>query len=244
MAYPFNTVVQHHEGAGTPSDNVMRFAGGGYSYGIGVNAWTCFREPAGDYSTADYNGRVIGVCLSGDRNVSVVTDRDLQMMGEIASHARSKGWLVDQPGVFAHRQMPFPNQTVCAGYNVGPAVPAKNLTGNDLMWMTIVGKYHKQEVPALPQVLPQYWPTLNVASACVFNHATLGKCTAMVTVAGNVYCEPGGAYMGSPYNDDGSAKAYWKLPDGSLRSAAWITAAPGTGYIVEATTGEKYGPVF
>src|SRR5215469_14798640 len=114
MNYPFNLVVQHHEGAGVPSDNVDRFSAGGYSYGIGVSTWKCFRQPSEDYSTIDFNHVVVGVCLSGNRNDFPVTDTDLQMMQEIAAHAKQNGWLIPYPNVMPHRDMPGSN-TVCPG---------------------------------------------------------------------------------------------------------------------------------
>lgn len=114
MSYPFNVVVQHHEGAGAPSNNIMRFAAGGYTYGIGVDSWGRFRLPAEDYSTIDFNHVVVGVCLSGNRNDYPITDKDIEMMTEIAADAKKNGWLVAFPNVMPHKDMPGSN-TVCPG---------------------------------------------------------------------------------------------------------------------------------
>lgn len=141
MAYPFTRVVQHHEGAGAPSDNVMRFAAGGYSYGIGLHSWTRFRDPAEDYSTAGFNHVVVGVCLSGDRNVYPVTDNDILMMEQIAVDARGRGWLVVNPTVTPHREMPPPNNTICPGNNCARPLPPKFPLGNEEVWSKVVAAY-------------------------------------------------------------------------------------------------------
>lgn len=135
--YPFSTVVQHHQGAGAPNDN-FAFAEGGYSYGIGVNGWRLFREPATDYSTIDFNHIVVGVCLSGNREDYPVTAKDLELIREIGVDAKTRGWLVQAPVVKPHREMPGSN-TICPGENAAP--PWKQYPGNRQVWDQIVAAY-------------------------------------------------------------------------------------------------------
>lgn len=241
-----STVVQHHEGAGAP--RTVDLSAAGYSAGIfDAGKWAIWRQPDDprgpgyhDFGTAGFNGTVASVVLTGDRDNYPVTDADRQAMRELAAEFRRRGWLVDQPNVFSHRQMPLPNQTECAGFHVGPAVPTKGLAGDNLVWLSVVACYHKTAVlPPLPKVSPTMWPPIdNVVDAVAISDAQ----PLLVTVDGHFYC-PKGGYQGSPYHDDGSPRAYWKLPDGTVRNVASVAASGGY-VIVTATTGEKYGPDF
>jgi hypothetical protein len=151
MAYPFTTVVIHHQGAGTPN-NAYQFAGGGYSYGVGVGSWRNFRDPSTDFSTADYNHVVVGVCLSGNRNESPVTQMDLQQLREISLNAKHNGWLVQEPEVRPHREMGGGNNTICPGNNAAP--PWGPYPGNRVIWDQIVGCFTGQAVPVPEDDVP------------------------------------------------------------------------------------------
>lgn len=126
MGLPLSTVIQHHEGSGKPRNGVsLRF----YSYIIGLSEWhirsglidPAAPFPGGDTSTIDFNRRVIGVCLTGNRQTGIkdnpaypVTDTDIEMMVEIGVDARRRGWLIDNPLVKPHEDMPG-SHTVCPG---------------------------------------------------------------------------------------------------------------------------------
>lgn len=143
MNFPFNVVVQHHEGAGEPRNNVQLPH---YSYVIGLNEWhlridlvnPAAPAPGGDTSTIDFNRTVIGVCLTGNRNVYPVTDNDLNMMQQIANDAKGRGWLIDYPNVMDHHDMPGSN-TVCSGNNTRAR------------WADVKYAYQKHPVP-VPQI--------------------------------------------------------------------------------------------
>jgi hypothetical protein len=117
MSYPLDIVVKHHEGAGKPRNGVQLPH---YSYVIGLDEWhirsdlvgPAAPKPGGDTSTMDFNRIVIGVCLTGNRCIYRITDIDIEMMQEIAAHARRQGWLIDHPTVKPHHDMPGSN-TVC-----------------------------------------------------------------------------------------------------------------------------------
>lgn len=111
---PVTRVTIHHEGAGSPTDNVGRFAEGGYSAGIGINAWTRFRSPYVSYGTLGWNHRSVDICLSGNRMDYVVTDHDLELIREACADFRARGELVDNPDVVFHHDSPGSN-TVCPG---------------------------------------------------------------------------------------------------------------------------------
>lgn len=237
-------LVQHHEGAGAPRTVDLSHAG--YSYGIFDGGhWANWRQPDDprgpgfhDFATDGYNGKACSVVLTGDRSNYPVTPDDLQAMRKIAAHAREHGWLTAAPAVFAHRQMPPPNATVCAGEHVGPEIPAKGLTGDNFAWMTIVPCYHEQEVPALPQTIPQMWPGVgDIVAAASFGPTH--QYVVMVSADGHVFC-PDGGYVGGPYDDKtGKPKPYWMKPDGTIRGAARVSGT-ANGYVITSTAAEAY----
>jgi hypothetical protein len=114
MPAPVSLVTVHHEGAGAPTDNVGRFAEGGYTYGIGVGSWARFRSVWDSYGTLNYNGESVDVCLSGNRMEYPVTDRDLDIIASALGDARAHGYVVTVPEVRAHRDSPG-SGTVCPG---------------------------------------------------------------------------------------------------------------------------------
>jgi hypothetical protein len=141
--FGFRRVVIHHQGAGRPNDN-FAYADGGYSYGVGINLWRNFREPRLDWSTIDFNHVVVGVCLSGNREDYVVTQKDMQLLREISFDAKSKGWLVDIPEVIPHRESPGSN-TVCPGMNAAP--PWGPYPGDRQAWDQIRACFQGHNVP-------------------------------------------------------------------------------------------------
>lgn len=118
----------HHEGFGQPRNGVYLPH---YSYILGVDEWHIRSDlvsptapkPGGDTSTIDFNRILIGVVLTGNRQTGIpnnpsypVTDTDIVMMREVAADARNRQWLVDNPTVKPHHDMPGSN-TVCPGDN-------------------------------------------------------------------------------------------------------------------------------
>lgn len=123
---PLNRVVQHHEGFGKPRNGVQLPH---YSYILGLDEWHIRSDlisptapkPGGDTSTIDFNREVVGVCLTGNRQSGIkdnpaypVTDVDIEMMVEVGVDARRRGWLISNPIVTPHKDMPGSN-TVCPG---------------------------------------------------------------------------------------------------------------------------------
>ncbi len=126
-------VTLHHEGAGTPTNNVQRFSEGGYSYGNGQTLWQRFRSPYVSWGTLGWNHRSVDICISGNRMVYTVTDDEVQHTREICADARARGELVDDPDVVFHHDSPGSN-TVCPGfwtYNRQPALVAACKAGPD-----------------------------------------------------------------------------------------------------------------
>jgi hypothetical protein len=109
-----NRVTVHHEGAGSPTDYVDRFSEGGYSAGIGVSLWKRFRSPESSWGTLNYNHRSLDICLSGNRMIAVVTDKDLQLIHDAFMDFYRRGEVVAEPEVLPHRRSPGSN-TVCPG---------------------------------------------------------------------------------------------------------------------------------
>lgn len=108
-------VTYHHEGAGTPTNNVQRFSEGGYSYGNGQTIWQRFRSPFVSWGTLGFNHRSLDICISGNRMVYEVTDAEVQHTREICADSRARGELVDDPEVVFHHDSPGSN-TVCPGF--------------------------------------------------------------------------------------------------------------------------------
>jgi hypothetical protein len=120
-------VTVHHEGAGAPTDDVGRFAGGGYCVGIGLTKYQVFRAPQDNWATIHWNGRDFTICLSGNRQAPglfarlfqgarnyVVTNADLLLIAAACADARRRGWLTDSPEVVPHRLV---FNTLCPGSN-------------------------------------------------------------------------------------------------------------------------------
>ncbi|HZW73559.1 MAG TPA: N-acetylmuramoyl-L-alanine amidase [Caldimonas sp.] len=114
MPSPVSLVTVHHEGAGVPTDNVGRFAEGGYTYGLGVTSWARFRDVWSSWGTLNFNGDSVDICLSGNRMDAAVTDSDLELLRAICADARAHGYVVAQPTVRAHKNSPG-SGTVCPG---------------------------------------------------------------------------------------------------------------------------------
>jgi len=126
MQLPLSLVDIHHEGFGKPRNGVYLPH---YSYILGVDEWHIRSDlntpvavkPGGDTSTIDFNRELIGVVLTGNRQTGIkdnpaypVTDIDIEMMVEVGVDARRRGWLVNNPVVKPHKDMPGSN-TVCPG---------------------------------------------------------------------------------------------------------------------------------
>jgi len=182
VAYPFTVVVQHHQGAGAPNNNYA-FADGGYSYGIGVGQWRRFREPSQDYSTLNYNHVTMGVCLSGNRMDYPVTDMDLQMMAEIAADARAHKWIVVNPEVEPHRNMPGSN-TVCPG----------DLT--IARWPAVAAAY-QLSVPTLEDNVFAF-PSRTQNEPSRFRGAVVDLQAGRITLANAAACNPNPSVLNQP----------------------------------------------
>lgn len=111
---PVDLVTIHHEGGGSPSDNVDRFADGGYCYGIGVTLWERWRAPADGWATLNFNGQDLTLCLSGNRMTAPVTDRDLELIHGAFVDCYNRGEVTASPLVRAHRNSPG-SATACPG---------------------------------------------------------------------------------------------------------------------------------
>lgn len=112
MAVTLLTV--HHEGAGSPSDDVQRFSSGGYCYGIGTTRWERFRAPADNWATLGFNHKDLTICLSGDRTHIPVTDNDIALIHGAFLDCLNRDEVTDAPLVRAHRNSPG-SSTVCPG---------------------------------------------------------------------------------------------------------------------------------
>lgn len=99
---PVDLVTIHHEGAGSPSD-IARGAGGGYTYWIGASRFEWLRSVATSYATLHFNHVSLDICLSGDRDVSPVTDADIALIHGAFMDAHARGEVTDAPKVQAHR---------------------------------------------------------------------------------------------------------------------------------------------
>jgi hypothetical protein len=107
-------VTIHHEGGGAPSDDVFRFAHGGYCYGIGVTLFERFRAPADGWATMNFNGQDLTICLSGDRTTAPITDNDLELIHGAYLDCYNRGEVTAAPLVRAHRDSPG-SATACPG---------------------------------------------------------------------------------------------------------------------------------
>lgn len=111
---PVDLVTIHHEGGGSPSDDVGRFAHGGYCYGIGVSLYERFRAPSDGWATMNFNGEDLTICLSGNRMTAPVTDRDLDLIRGAFLDCYNRGEVTAAPLVRAHRDSPG-SATACPG---------------------------------------------------------------------------------------------------------------------------------
>jgi hypothetical protein len=107
-------VTIHHEGGGSPSDNVGRFSEGGYCYGIGVTLWERWRSPNDNWATMNYNGEDLTICLSGNRMDAPVTDNDISLIHGAYMDCFNRGEVTAAPLVRAHRNSPG-SATACPG---------------------------------------------------------------------------------------------------------------------------------
>jgi hypothetical protein len=110
-------VTIHHEaGAGKPpTDDVDRFAHGGYTYGIGNTVWERFRSPSDSYATLNYNHVSLDICLSSDHHtVNQTTDEQIGLIHQAFMDCFNRGEVVAHPLVRAHRNSPG-SATACPG---------------------------------------------------------------------------------------------------------------------------------
>lgn len=92
----------HHEGGGTPSTDVERFASGGYVVGIGEGRWSIFRRAVDNWATKHFNHVDVAICFSGNRMLFPITDDDLRCVREAMAELRHRGEVVDNPDVHPH----------------------------------------------------------------------------------------------------------------------------------------------
>jgi len=116
---PVDLVTIHHEGSlangGAPSNDVGRFAHGGYTTGLGATLWQRFRAPADAWATLGYNGLDWCPCFSGDHHTGTrLTDTDLRLLHEAFVAAVNDGEVTAAPTVRAHRNSPG-SATACPG---------------------------------------------------------------------------------------------------------------------------------
>lgn len=61
-----------------------------------------------------------------------------------------------------------------------------------------------------PKVPPMFNPPFPTVDMTIFDHPTLGRCAAAVSIEGHVICDPAPAYSGSPYNaTTGLPEPWW-----------------------------------
>jgi len=117
---PVDLVTVHHEGSlangGAPSDNVDRFAHGGYCCGIGATLFKRFRAPADNWATLNFNGQDWTPCFSGDHHTGTrLTDTDIALLHDAFLDAYNRGEVTAQPSIVrAHRNSPG-SSTACPG---------------------------------------------------------------------------------------------------------------------------------
>lgn len=228
MTAPVALATVHHEGAGAPTDEA-RGAAGGYSAWIGPTRYTLLRPPSLSFATLHFNHVSFDVCFSGDRNVYPITDRELVLLRQAASDARSRGWVAAAPYVRPHRESPG-SVTICPGNKCAYPDPPTFPDGDALAWVAIVTALHKETPPMPPKLAPEYFPALGIVSSCAFNLPTGGRAFAMLDATGAVFCEPASAYQGGA-----NGKDYF-----AARTGARISPQPRGGYTITATSGETY----
>lgn len=226
---PVDLVTIHHEGAGSPSD-VPRGAAGGYTIWDGTTRYTFLRDVWHSFATLNFNHVSLDICISGNRMQYKVEQHEIDLIREAVQHARDLGYVTDNPYVRAHRNSPG-SSTVCPGDHAM----------EPLTWLAIVLACHKEApVAPLPQTVPEFFPALpGFVSWCLFSHPTKGVACVGIDAGGHVFCEPADAYLGSPYNDNGTPKPYWVHPDGSLRHGSRVKPTP-KGYKIIDTDTETY----
>ena len=113
---PVDRVTIHHEGAGSPTENVQRFLStDDYSIGIGITGFVVERSPSESFVTTGQNGhRSLQVCLSGNRDEHAITDSDIDLVRRAVAAPRARGWVTDRPDVFFHKDTVG---TACPGTN-------------------------------------------------------------------------------------------------------------------------------
>jgi hypothetical protein len=113
---PVDLVTIHHEaGASPPTDDVQRFASGGYAYGVGATLWERFRAPADNWATLNFNGEDLSICMISDRHTQCeVTPGDIELIHGAYLDCYARGEVTAAPLVRAHRNSPG-SATACPG---------------------------------------------------------------------------------------------------------------------------------
>jgi hypothetical protein len=111
---PVTLVTIHHEGGGSPTDNVGRYSEGGYCYGIGITKFERWRAPADNWATLNFNGQDLTICLSGNRMDYAVTDDDIDLIHGAFMDSFGRGEVTGTPTVRDHQDSPG-SATACSG---------------------------------------------------------------------------------------------------------------------------------
>lgn len=228
MNAPVSLATVHHQGAGAPHDAPGDAANGGYTLWIGVRTYQILRAVWVSYATLHYNHTSLDVCFSGDRDNYPITPRDLELLRAGVRDCRAQGFIIDAPYVRPHRESPG-SVTICPGNECAYPDPPRFPFGDALTWLAVVTAIHEEAPPMPPKVAPEFFPALEIVSACQFaTHAGV-EGFAMLDASGAVFCDPPSSYQGGA-----NGKAYF-----AGRTAAKIDPAPA-GYTITATSGEKY----
>jgi hypothetical protein len=110
-------VTIHHEaGAGKPpTDDVWRFAHGGYTFGVGNTIKARFRSVVDSYATLNYNGVSLDICLSSDHHtVNATTPQHVALIHDCYMEAFNDGEVTADPLVRDHQSSPG-SATACSG---------------------------------------------------------------------------------------------------------------------------------
>jgi hypothetical protein len=96
-------VTIHHEGAGSPTDNVDRPLKARYSIAIGLTLYKLANPPEKSFVTNGQGGvHSLQVVFTGDRRTHPVTDRDVELYRRAIREAHARGWVTGDPEVFLH----------------------------------------------------------------------------------------------------------------------------------------------
>lgn len=122
MPVPADLILLHHQGAGAPNDAFHFLDQAKYSGGVGVQFRRLVRPPWESFITTGRGGRrALQLCISGNRDVYDLTDRDIVHLAALAKQARDLGWVRHDAAIGDHNDS---TSTSCPGDKVEAREPA------------------------------------------------------------------------------------------------------------------------